>query len=200
MLVDICIQLTSAHVRGCCLNPQQLRIIGQWQAEEVPLCILYLTSSNDVSAQTGQATLTADWWFSRSGARALHSHTVPHSPIMINGERDLWPMWCRDGRGDAESRRGVKTWWLDALHRPQVHFSYCNMTTPSCLGAEIERQRETEWERSKTEINDEWVYEVMGGCEWEQERVHAFWIWDKRDKERGVRVRQRKEDIEWVGV
>lgn len=62
------------------------------------LCILYVTGKNDVSAQTGLPTLAAEWYFSMSGARALHSYAVLHSLLMINGEID-YPVWCTDRRG-----------------------------------------------------------------------------------------------------
>lgn len=134
--------LHSVDMQSCCLNPQLPRITGQWQPKEVPLCILYVTRSNDVSAQTEQPTLTADWWFSKSGARALHSHTVSHSPLMINGERG-YSVWCREGRGDAGLQgEGWKPgdWMLCTAFR----YTLATATWQRPLG-----EREEQGERSK---------------------------------------------------
>lgn len=121
------------------------------------LCILYVTGKNDVSAQTGLPTLAAEWYFSMSGARALHSYAVLHSLLMINGEID-YPVMCTDRRGSKITSSRV--------HRLQVRSNCCSMTTPN--------REETAGREGRKDYAMMMRMSKSDGIQWKHGRLEGF--------------------------
>lgn len=156
---------SSTHTQEFSLNRQMSRLTVEWQPGEETLGTLYVTSSNDVSDQTEQSTLTAEWWFSKCDARAICSHSFP--PQSFNDK------WRKRVRRVVQGKRCVfkmtkgelKTWWLDALDSFQVHFNDWSMATPTS-GEQRQSQREFKkiarwwlvkmWCMQREQGNSEW--------------------------------------------